>query len=334
MDSISWKRNQLISKIDINHNLSVILTELRNYILLVMKRDISNISIQYRNELANNIIDYIIQAYQNGYFTDDNISLCLNKIITSSSSFYAINDPSIYADCTSNKIGFNFKNSFAISNMRHFIFHEMTHSVANLHNQNLGIKEWKENHVNSALNIKNRTDKYIPVISDKMLTFLDEIMAESTACKLSQTYSQKKQVIPGVFSDWLTPYNRSYQELGYYFLKTLDYDDSLSEREVFELFTKNSINNNQTICSHILNIYERKNPDTWKDDLNKITTILGDLTTTHKLEESNVIEAKKLMTKYLTQKNISNFSINDTPTIKIISRTDDNNDFKPKITIH
>ena len=320
MDNITLKQNQLITMINSNQDLSIILTELRKYIFLVMERDISNISIQYRNELSNYIIDYIMQACRQGYFTDDNISLCLKKIINSSSSFYVITNPSTYADCNFYRIGFNFANSFSISNMRHIMFHEMTHSIANLHNQNLGTKGLKK-HINSGLKITNRNDDYIPIISDKMITFLDEIMAESTACDLAQSYRPlKTHVSCGVFSDWVTIYNRSYQDLGYNFLRTLLYDDSLSEREVFKQFTINSINNNQAICSYILKIYEKKNSNTWKEDLNRITTILGDLTSTHILEENNVIEAKELMKKYFPKKNIIN-----------ISRTDSNDSLHHKL---
>ena len=304
MESIILKKNRLITMINSNQDLSIILTELQKYILLVMERDISNISIQDRKELSEYIIDYITQAYQHGYFTDDNISLCLKKIINSSSSFYVITNPLIYGNCSSSQIGFNFKNSFSKSNMRHVIFHEITHSIANLYpNQDLGIKGVRI-HNASKLKITNRSDNYIPIISEKMITFLNEIMAESTACDLAQSYkSLKTHVSCGVYSDWVVHYNRSYQDLGYSFLRTLLYDDSLSEREVFKQFTINSINNNQAICSCILKTYEKKNPNTWKEDLNRITTILGNLAYTHILEENDVIEARELMKKYLPKKN-------------------------------
>lgn len=321
MDNINLQKNEIINMVDKKSDLFKILLEFKKYILQVMERDIPNIEVKYRQDLANYMIEYFSQSLKKGYITNNNIYDCIKKSIHSSSNFYVITNPSIFADCSEVKIGFNFSNSFAIANMKHVIFHELTHSIANLKNQDLGKYKSKTNINTGNIKINNRTDNFVPIISDDMIIFLDELMAESMACDLAETHKLlKTQVIPGIFSDWVVHYNRLYQNLGYEFLQTLLYDEAINERELFKQFIINAINNHN-ICSYILKIYEEKNPKTWKEDLHEVTTILGEITSTHLLEDNKIKRVRELMEKYIPKNRIT-----------IIPRTDTNE--TQKITIH
>ena len=312
MTNIDVKKSQLIDMINNNHDLEIILIELKKYVLLVMERDIPSISIQTRNEVSIYVIYYFIEAIRNGYITSDNKKICLERALDTLSHFFIVDNALTYGEChPSYDIGFNFNSSFFISNMKHVIFHELTHCLANLFNQELG-KKGIIIHKEGAFKVTDRSDNVIPIISPDMITFLNEIMAESTACDLAKNNKKiKTQVIPGVLSDWLVFFNRSYQDLGFDFLRTLSYDTNLNEQDTFKKFTLKAINNNNQVCSEIMKIYEEKNPYTWKEDLDRITTLLGDIARTHILEDSKVEEVRELMKKYYPNK-----------TFRTISRTD------------
>lgn len=287
-----------------------------------MQRDIPRVNETYRIAIADDIIDFIRQGKRKSYIDNNNISMCLSEMIESLSSIKQINDPTTYADCSFLSFGFNFNSNFAIENRRHIVFHELTHSIANLRNQNEGEYKLKDDN-KGILKINNRTDSYEPIITNRMITFLKEIIAESTACDLAETYKPiKTMVVPGIFSDWLVLYNRSYQELGYEFLKTLTNNPGLDDRTLFRSFTMKAINNNDSICSDIIEIFQSKNPESWKDDLHKISEILGDISHTHILDDSKIRQVRSLMEKYQPEKKSKKTENGEKPTFNVKSRND------------
>ena len=130
-----------------NIDLESALEKLKEYILKVMERDIPHINIYTRQKLANYIIDYVKEGYRKGYFGPNNINDAMTKLINSCNKFYEVTDALRFGECYSElSIGFNFGSSFAISNMKEIIFHELTHGVAPLNNLTLGFyKEYSQN---------------------------------------------------------------------------------------------------------------------------------------------------------------------------------------------
>ena len=297
--------NAIKSKVNLRKDdLKPILEKLKEYILKVMERDIPHVNINTRQQLANYIIDCVNEGWRKGYFTSDNINDAMAKLINSCNEFYEITDALTYGRCASgHSIGFNFENNFAISNMKEIIFHELIHAVAPLNNLTLGF--YKENSQNDRKEVKGfstirNSQNYITIITDYMTDFLREIIAEATACDLAEAYKPtKEEVCHGITSDWVAIYNRSYQQLGYEFLKTLKYDNSKNERELFKELTIKAING-EDIGREILRIYQEKNPDAWKEDLHEITTTLGEIAAKHNLSSNieKVNRARELMKKY------------------------------------
>lgn len=310
--SLQTDINAIKGKVNLRiDDLKPILKKLKEYILKVMERDIPYVNINTRQQLANCIIDCINEGCEKDYFTTSNINDVLQKIINSCQKFYEIPPYSpIYGTCGSLSIGFNFKSSYALSNMRHIMFHEITHSFTPIEHtsEDLGFYK-KPNLVRSngnptkksinGFSAKNIT-QHFTIIDKRIITFLWEVIAEATACDLADTYMPtKEEVCFGIYSDWKVHYNRSYQQLGYEFLKTLKYDNRMTERELFKELTIKAINS-EDIVAEILRTYEAKNPTTWKEDLHEITTTLGEIVTTHNLAGNieKVNRARELMKKY------------------------------------
>lgn len=312
MSNINERKKELIRSIELRKDIDEIIPMYYKYIVKVMQRDLTNINSNEKIFLAKFIIDYIKEAMKKRYIDDNNIYDSLKRLVETTSSFGVINDGTIYGDCNGYSLRLNFTNSFYKANVKHIIFHELTHGIANLKNQELGEYRKKVNpnsipkissksdiyEQEQTIKIKSRNDIYEPIINGNMITFLNEIIAESTACDLADSYKSLTQVIPSIYSDWVVPYNRSYQYLGYKFLQTLDlYSDSKTDRELFKEITLDAINN-KDVCKNIMHIYEIKNPNSWKEDLHEITTYLGNLARTHILNAEDVNRILKLMEKY------------------------------------
>ncbi|MEE3343783.1 MAG: hypothetical protein VZS44_06815 [Bacilli bacterium] len=316
-DMIESKKRNLFSMVDRNSNLSLIesdsfLNELNNYIWYVMKRDIPYKSLVVRKEVVEYITDYLSYAKQKGYITNNNVLNVLKKIIISTGSIKELNDPFLEGEASEYYLKFNFENSNFKLHMKHIIFHELTHVIAPVNNQSLGKYTRKyvdnKNDDNNEFHTVKRNDDYdyTTIISNNMISFLKEIIAEATACDLAQTYQPSKEILlpnTDLCSDWVVLNNKSYQQVGYEFLKTVY--DIYDERELFKKITLDAINN-QDICLKILKRYQKMNPLHWKDDLHKITTILGNLTVNHNLGAREISEARILMEKYVRTNDNSN----------------------------
>ena len=279
------------------------LPNLKAYILKVMERDIPEVRLEYRKQLADYVIDFILQIQKEGYVTNQNFSKCLKKIIKQLSNFQNITNPNeldTYAACSGDYIfKFQFGSRFAIENMKHLVFHELTHAITNHNIKAAGYYSELINNPNSRITTHtNNSDAHIHIIDDAMAAFIREIVAESTACELNGYNEQRRQTEPFGTSDWITPWNCSYQTLGYEFLKTLLDEPPTNEREVFKQFTKMTINSDKDICADILNVYQKKNPNNWKEELHKISEILGYLVYNHWLPENDVKRVRELMKKY------------------------------------
>ena len=309
--SINEMKTKLENMIVANEDLSLILFEFKKYILMAMERDIPHINISTRTQVANYIIEYVEEGIKNGYFTANNISNVMLKLIEACQGFYEITSGLNFGKTALGcDIGLFFKNSFFVKNMKEIIFHELTHNVAPLQNQNLGILKLEPNKPTgksiAGFNLINKPKDYEPIISEYMLIFLREIIAEATACDLANAYkSTKEEVCYGITSDWVAIYNRSYQQVGYEFLKTLSSNNETDERKLFKELTIKAIND-ENIGSQIIEIYKTKNPVSWKEDLHKITTVLGEIAVEHKLAANieKVSEVRELMKKYMPKEQV------------------------------
>lgn len=334
-NEITVPKNRLLNMVNQNDDLKVVLEKLKEYILKVMERDIPYININTRQQLANCIIDCINKGWEKGYFTPQNVNEVMIKVINSCQNFYEIPPySSSYGTCGYLRIGFNFKSNFALSNMRHIMFHEITHSFTPIEHTSDDLGFYKESQLvrsNESSTKKNinglsvkQVTQHFTIIDKRMITFLWEVIAEATACDLADTYMPtKEEICHGIYSDWKVHYNRSYQQLGYEFLKTLKYDNSMNERELFKELTIKAING-EDIVREILRTYQIKNPNTWKDDLHEITTTLGEIVDTHNLigNIDKVNRARELMKKY-TPSQFRVTSRTDTPSqFRVTSRTD------------
>ena len=291
------------------NDLKPILEELEEYVLKVMERDIHYINISTRKQVASYIIECVNKGWEKGYFTSGNITDALLRIIHTCKSFIDIRHGD-FGNCLYDyHLGFNFGNSFANRNMRHIIFHEVVHAFSNFFLSTVGFYKENSQKDKTYMKITSNSHNFIPIINYKFKSFLSEVIAEATACDLANTYSPSKiQVAPGIYSDWIVIYNREYQQLGYEFLRTISNDVNKDERQLFKELTIRIINGDN-IGAEILKVYETKNPDTWKDDLHEITTVLGEIVTTHNWNIEKVNRVRELMKKY-------------TPSIKVVSRND------------
>ena len=307
------EKNELLNRVArLNiRDLEEILPDLKKYILQGMARDFKNIPEFKRQTIASEIIFFIRDAIKKGYITSRNIQNCLTRIINTVSHFEELTDPNIYGEIYRDScFKFNFSSNIAWNNRKHVVYHEMTHAISSLIGQNTGIYDYNlimatkpssevsSQSVQPQIRIQKNKIVLIPIMDD-MNPFLNEIMAEPTACDLAETYdSRKTPLSAGCSSDWLLNYNRAYQTLGYEFLQTLMHQGSMSERELFKAFTKKVIDSGGIICEEIMRVYEQKHPDTWKEDLHEIASILGELASKHILVEAKVNRARQLMSKY------------------------------------
>ena len=322
------------------------------YITSVMQRDIPQIPVNDRLVRARYMIEYIRLAIQKGYFDDNNIYEMLERLVNTSGTILELNDPYLYGDCVSSvggnpgHLSFNFNMT---GNVRNVVFHEMTHAVANIEyalgKYDLGYYKEKKNikvinrsdqheeNSNGQIKVINRSDNYERIIDDGFTTFIDEVIAEATACDLSGSYRPSNKVCGnekyGYYeSTWNTAYNTRYQQLGYEFFQTV-YGTDYSDKELFKKITKIAMGSGEKIIKDILDAYQRSGNPNWKDDLNKITKFLSGITGRFKLDKKleEAKEIKELMNKYKRNINIPKLEDNSLP--RIDTPTD-----KPKISIN
>ena len=299
MNSPLTVKNDVIRSIRNKDDISQIVQKYKLFLESVLNRDIAYIDKSLRDRIVNYFLDFIKKMIEKGYFNQDNIYDCLERLITGTSYFGEGHID--YANFQGNIVRFNFNSQYAKENMKHLLFHELVH--ASIYGFKCSGGFYKETMPANSNKFRVMHASPETIITLNMINhFINEIIAEATACDLLTDYSNRTTVLQGVSnftSDWITPYNRLYQQLGYEFLTTIfPYSENQNDRQLFKLLTLKTLNFNNDIGQEIQEAYMKKNPDTWKDDLHEITTILGDLATKHSITVEKVNRVRELMKKY------------------------------------
>jgi hypothetical protein len=188
-------------------------------------------------------------------------------------------------------LGINFNSPKAINYMRHYVCHELTHSITQYD---------RFSSKNGGINSNEAYDNGNDVIN--CFVFLNEVMAEATACDLAGTYyPEKRRAFASpvdIKSDWHTPYNQQYQQLGKEFIETFIFRDSnMTERELFKALTIQAINE-EDIGRIILDTARSINPNGYKKDLYEATNILGNIVGRHVINSDKVTRFREILGKY------------------------------------
>lgn len=205
-----------------------------------------------------------------------------------------------------NKVLFNFENDYARGIMKHVLFHEFTHAIVDRNIGEYGEYRKKDITPHPTRDFKTikRDDEYETVIHPDFPRLLDEIIAEATACDLLNDYQLTRTRAPfikepTITSNWIVPYNRDYQQLGFEFLRTvLPNSYKKSDRELFRELTLRFMRKNNEFGKEIMDIYEKKHPLTWKEDLHEITEILAKLVNREEITAEQIKRVRELMKKY------------------------------------
>ena len=309
MANILEIKNNLARSINNRENIKNIIEQYKLFIDGVLERDIPEIDKSLRNRISLFYLEFIQKMHEKGYINRENIYNYMERIIKATSNFSnGTGAPDSYAEFTGEGMRFAFSSPFAINNMKHLLFHELVH--ASIFDESFGGRKFscgtykEKERTGTSMRVIKVENFVEPIIDTYMKTrFVEEIIAEATACDLLDDYiSPKSIVFPGIAdikSDWITTYNRAYQQLGYEFFKTVyPYSAKQNDRELFKALTLKSLNFNEDVGKEILDSYMRKNPTTWKDDLHEITTILGELSTNHFITIAKVNRVRFLMEKY------------------------------------
>ena len=281
----------------------------------VMQERIPNIDLASRIRLKNEIIDYIRKSVEKGYTDNQSIKLFLERLVNATFDIGEIKSGTFGLGSIGH-VAFNFSNEEFRTNMKHYVFHELTHSVTNLgnHLSHLTLGTYKKvprimKKIESEQRIKFldglSPEIKEPILSTSFITFLYEIMAEATACDLANSYKREKvkawAASANIKTDWHTPYNQQYQELGYKFIKTFLYpnDSNQNERVLFKKITIEAINN-LDFGEKILEFARQTHPESYKEDLHELSTLLGDICDKHSVTEETVQRINILIAKYST----------------------------------
>ena len=308
---LNLQKQELIDMVNNNYNLSTLLVKYKEFILNVLNTYSKDIPLLRKQEVIDYMINFIKLSIDKGYINPNKFKTCFINIIETTKKIVP-KDNEHRTDLGNinykylTMLDFNLDSSL----LKHTIFHEMSHMITDIPIQNKGVLyDKKINIKNKTINnrtddsktikINNRTDDSvpIPIIDDSFGEFLKEIMAESTACDLLNDYRRTKTTFAYNFeSDWVVPYNKDYQVLGYEFLKTLNLSSN-DEREMFKEFTIKCINSDGLIFGEILDIYGTYEKENWKKDLHVITSSLGKIVRRN-YDESKINEARALMNEY------------------------------------
>lgn len=297
-NTIQEELSKIKNMINNKEPLDTILSRMFEYFLHKITLDLPNVDVSKRKEVVQYMIEYVLEAINKQYFNQQNIYDRLNTLI-SINEVKIENMKSIYGRMsTNNKIlSINFGLCHTSKILRHTIFHELTHALTN--------NCWKvtENNIyktneqeNTVLGISK---SYTPIIGQGLTEFLKEVIAEATACDLANSYIPRQNVRPGITTDWFAHYNKSYQQLGFEFLKTLlqEYKGQ-SDRELFKVFSMDAMDSKNFIPDNILRVYKDKNPIGYKDDLFKLNKIFYNLVSNHTLTNNIVSNSRDIMDKY------------------------------------
>ena len=288
----------------------------------ILNRDIPYIDKKTREDIVKYAEDFINRLIRKGYLNESNLYERLEIFKNNTKYFGSITGSAyIYGEHQGNIVRFNFGSETARKRMKHVLFHEWVHAITDKYIGELG--EYRKKTLNTKPSrikgfnwVIKRTDNFETIISDYMVTFIHEIIAEATACDLLDDYKTERTTAFGgdrnITSDWITEFNQTYHQLGYEFLKTvLPNSSKRTDRELFKILTIKAMHHPYNLSQEIIDEYREKCPDTWKDDLHRITLIIGNITRTH-IIPSGISEIRELMKKYNRG-------------LRVISRTDGEN---------
>jgi len=291
-----------------------------------MQRDMPNVPQATKSQLLDNIKDFIYLGKEKGYFKDSNIIDVLKQLTCGLSKFSTLPESATFGTwagsrgCGSLALNVNKEKNF----LRHIVFHELAHCLT----PDLGlisastVISRKPGHSGEGFRSKTngfvRKSGYEFGWNGKEITFLRECIAESMACELDGMYKPERRPInhniPDVTSDWVTPYNRTYQQMGDEFLQTLSFintSENDTDRKRFKALTIMALDSNNKIAKQIDEEYNKKNPNSGSKDLENITTGLSNLLDRTSITEKEVTELRKQMDLY-----------KEKPRLTIIRRSD------------
>ena len=195
-------------------------------------------------------VDFIKKLKEKNYLNDGNYKIVLPELIDAASKSIGVCTGSTHGAYTGSHLEFNFNylRNRSDDYIKHIIFHELVHVISR-----------------TPIESPRVNNQFI--IEHNFIQFIWEIIAESTACDLLNDYQENRQEIFGNFtSDWVTYFNKHYQELGEEFLRTLF--DISDERELFKEISKMAINK-ENISEIILSRYNDM------DELHTVTSKIG-----------------------------------------------------------
>ncbi|MFI3307104.1 MAG: hypothetical protein R3Y21_00915 [Mycoplasmatota bacterium] len=296
-DMIKFTRKNLVIKINNaqkkNKNLEDInIDEIINDIVSlwgdILKRDFND----YPSLVENMTIwtkQYLIGAINKGYINDANLYIMLNEFAKGIENFEIIPSGPFFGLHNMATKTIKLQASLDESLIRHCFFHEISHMLTT----EIGVD------VNSELE-KNRISLKIPseqskkpgamVIHDGNImcdtryfmqykSFLRECIAEHMACDIGENFKEKRTVVPQscLTSDWVTPFNRTYQEICENFITTLDFLSADNCRSKMKELSILSTDPENIILSQIYNSFKSKKPNSSSDlELRKDLKYIGD----------------------------------------------------------
>ena len=275
----------------------------------ILDRDIPDIDERTREDIVEYAEDFLNRLIQKGYLNESNLYERLERFKNNTKYFGNITGRAYnYGEYQGDIVRFNFGSETARIRMKHVLFHEWVHAITDKYIGELGeyrkkTPNTKPSRIKGFKGVIKRTDNFETIISDDIVTFIHEIIAEATACDLLDDYKTQRKTAFGsethdITSDWITEYNTTYHQLGYEFLKTVFPNSSKrTDRELFKILTIKAMHHPYNLGQEIIDEYREKCPDTWKDDLHRITLILGNITNTHRIP-SRISEIRELMKKY------------------------------------
>ena len=274
----------------------------------ILNRDIPYIDKKTREDIVKYADDFLNSLIRKGYLDKYNLYERLEMFKNNTKYFGNLNTPDIYGDYGWHRIRLNFENETARKRIKHVLFHEWTHAITDKEIGELG--EYRRKTTNTITNQKrgfrttSREDNNETIINGyNFINFIHEIIAEATACDLLDDYKMQRRVAFGsrnldITSDWITEYNTTYQQLGFEFLQTvLPNSTNKTDRELFKILTIKSMYYPYNLGQEIIDAYREKCPDTWKEDLHRITTVLGNIERTHRIPPE-INEVREIMKKY------------------------------------
>lgn len=291
-----------------------------------MQRDMPNISQTKKTELLNDIKDFISLGKEKEYFTDSNIIDVLKQLTFGLNKFTSLPESATYGTWSgcrgsgSIELDLNKEKNF----LRHIVFHELAHCVT----PDLGpisastVESNKPGHSVEGFRSKRkqfvRKDGYEFGWNNNEIIFLRECIAESMACELDGMYKAERKSVsdePGVTSDWVTPYNRTYQQMGDEFLQTLSFiatKENDTDRKRFKALTMMALDPNNQIAKKIDEEYNRKGKKSGSKDLENITTGLSNLLNRTFVNKKEVVALRKEMNPYQKNPKFTIFRRSDT----------------------